>query len=107
MQGRSKVPSDENKTWCSQINIKKKKKEYLQTNKKNAGNPKEKEAKDLIGHFTEKKRATKHMKKCSTWLGIREMQIKITVLHPHTYRKIKIKGLVLVGVQIGINCSVC
>ena len=52
----------------------------------------------MIGHFTEKKRASKHMKKSSTWLGIREMQIKITVRHPHTHRKIKIKGLVLVGV---------
>ena len=86
IQGRSKVPSEANKTWCSQINIKKKK--NLQTNKKNAGNPKEKQAKDLIGHFTEKKRVSKHMKKCSTLLGIREMQIKTTMLHPHTHRKI-------------------
>ena len=53
--------------------------------------------KDLTGHFTEKKRASKHMKKCSTLLGIREMQIK-TMLHLHTHRKIKIKGLVLAGV---------
>ena len=37
------------------------------------------------------------MKKCSTLLGIREMQIK-TMLHLHTHRKIKIKGLVLAGV---------
>ena len=48
----------------------------------------EKLAKDLSWHFTEKVMANQQRKRCSILLGIREMQIKTTMLHFH----IPIKG---------------
>ena len=54
------------------------------THQKNAGNPIEKWAKALKRHFTEKEMANKYMKMCPTLLGLREMQIKTTMLHHYT-----------------------
>ena len=67
--------------------------EYVRTIKKNTGNPIEKWAKDLNRHSTEEEMANKLMKRCSTPLGIREMQIKTTMLHHYTpTERFKLRG---------------
>ena len=76
-------------------------KKFIQVNARQTNNPIKKWEKDLNRHFSEEdvQMANKHMKRCSTSLIIREMQIKTAV----RYYLIQV-GIVIIKKSTNSKC---
>ena len=81
-------------------------KQLLQLNARKINDPIKKWAKELNGHFSEEdiQMANKHMKRCSTSLIFREIQIKTTMrYHYMPVRMAAIKSLQAINAGEGVE----